>query len=147
MPTSFRRFNVKLIVGSIGRHAEDNRLYTFFAEEAVSSIRLDVDDRARLDLDHVVVQFHLAPALQNVVTLSALLVIVPGGVLDEGHVEVADGGLWVGERPRALAAFAPDSGSILKSTDEITLAGNGTHGRTTPSSYCCYYRTYPSRSA
>src|SRR5262249_37762171 len=60
-----------------GRHAEDDGSHALGAEKAVPGARLDVDDGARLDIDHVVVQFHLALALQNVVHLGTLAVIVP----------------------------------------------------------------------
>ena len=87
-------------------------------------VRFDINHRAGLNLYDIVVQFHLATSLQDVVHLSAFAVVVLHGVLDQGHVEVTDRGVREGEWPRALAAFAADRGGVPKAADEVNGAAD-----------------------
>src|SRR5207253_10068928 len=116
-----RSMNVELIVLSISRDAEDNRLHAFLAVQSVGGAGFDVNGRTRFDVDDVFVQFHLATPLQDVVHLGALTVIVLDGVLDERHVKVTDRGFWKSERPGALAAFAADGRGLLESADQVAF--------------------------
>src|SRR5262249_58062138 len=93
------------------------------APQAVGGVRLDDDDRARLDLDHVAVQFHLAPAFEDVVHLGAFAVVVLHRVGDVGDVQVAGRRVGARQRPGALAARARDSGGVRQAADEIAFAG------------------------
>jgi len=56
-------------------------LHALLAGEAVGRARFDIKNRPRLHIDHVIVQFHLAAPLQNIVNLCAFLVV--GTIMDE----------------------------------------------------------------
>src|SRR5690348_6964174 len=124
VPRSPGRSPVRSVISEIlifriqGRHAEDDRLDSVRAPEAVWRAGFDVDYHAGLHIDHVAGQFHLATTLQNVVHLSALLVVVPDGVGYEGDVQVTGRSIRTGERPRALSAGTGNRRSVLKAADD-----------------------------
>src|SRR5439155_14350411 len=100
-PGGSRIGNVELVILSVSGHAEDDGADALLAPEAVTRVRLDVHHRPGLNVDHLLVQFHLAPTLKNVVNLGALSVVMLYRVSDEGDVQVA--GHAVGARQGTCA--------------------------------------------
>src|SRR5262249_55553723 len=130
-PTAWSRLFVDeiLVFGPQGRDAHDQGLYPLGAPQPVGGVRLDVHHRAGLHLYHVVVHFHLAATLQDVVNLGAFAVVVLHRILDEGDVKVAHRRVGGGQRPRALPARAGDRGRVLEATDEVAPGGGRRHAR------------------
>src|SRR5262249_51320758 len=118
----------ELILLEIRRHPEDDGTHALRAPEAVARAGVDVDDRSRLHVDHVVVQLPLATTLQNIVHLPASAMIVLDGVLDEGGVQVAHTAVGRGEGPGRSAADAGNRRRVGQTANEVTLARGRMHG-------------------
>src|SRR5437016_12486181 len=91
--------------------------------------RFDVNNESGLDIDDVVIQFHLAPSLENVVHLGGFAVVVLGRIGDEGHVQVANVGVLVSQGACALAALAAHRWRLIKPAYKITFPGGRRHGK------------------
>ena len=124
--------HIEFVSLPVCRYAEDDGLYALGAVESVRGPRLNVDHHSRFDVDEVVVQFHPAVALQDVIHLGGVAVVVFRRVANKRDMETARGRLGKSKRARALAAFALDGGSVLEAADEVTLADSSFHGGQSP---------------
>lgn len=81
---SIKKFVVRVPSG----YSNNDGLNPFNAIKPVSGVGLNVNHCSGFNINHIFIQFHLAPTLKNIVNLCTLAMVVLGGILDGCHVQI-----------------------------------------------------------
>ena len=81
---SIKKFVVRVPSG----YSNNDGLNPFNAIKPVSGVGLNVNHCSGFNINHIFIQFHLAPTLKNIVNLCTLALVVLGGILDGCHVQI-----------------------------------------------------------
>ena len=120
----------KFVVGVPSGYSNDHGLNPFNAKKPVAGMGLNVNYGSGFNINHIFIQFHLAPTLKNIVNLCTLAMVVLGGILDGCHVQITSQTIGSRYYAGALSAWAWNGWSCFSAEYSITLGSAGSHGKT-----------------